>query len=277
MAAYRRSSTYAGLWLLLVFAGIGIAIALAATLHPYQNQIGGWIMAIMTVPILGAIIVAAVIQGRLTKGRHLALGEALQSDGFYFELEPTPESLAEFWGPLQHLVEWAGLQTGSAGIKWIAHAEGRRVCLFEHEYTTGSGKSTQVHPHTLVCFYGGLEEPVGARLANVGSLAATRPGFGETRAILRGAQDLQTGDAELDKNWVILGDPAMATLFFTDEVRRRLADSPKGERWLLGANWSVCVCRGHLDAENLRLFLQRARGVLDSTTALPWEDEKPKE
>lgn len=51
------------------------------------------------------------------------------------------------------------LQRGAAGLEWIAMLpEGDEAMrLFEYEFTTGSGRSTQIHMYTLAGW------PVGRR------------------------------------------------------------------------------------------------------------------
>jgi len=183
----------------------------------------------------------------------LRMGSFLESLGLQFIHDPTPEAKTAFFEPIQHLERTAGLSGGASNLKWIAYGPivGRQSLIFEHEFVTGSGKSTQVHNNTGVCW-----------VSNLGWLTLIRPRIGEGRALERSHEEIHVADPVFDKNWIIWGEPETASLVLTDSIRAELSDSPRGEVWCFGGGWACCIFRNALDEVNFPKFVQRSGNVV---------------
>ena len=250
---YRRARGNAWVWLLFIFAAMGAMIPIAIYT---PESVGGWMLLYMTLPMIVGMGAAAYIDHRLTKGRRMRMGDFFQSLGLHFVFDPPQEAKAAFFEPIQHLESNAGMQGGGTNLKWIAYGaiQGRQALIFEHEFVTGSGKHTQVHYRTGVCW-----------VSNMGWLTLIRPFVGEGRALERSHPEIRVDDERFDKNWIIWGEEAVAHAFLTQEVRGRLADSPRGEMWCIGGGWACCICKHALDEHNLPKFIQRSGDILFSS------------
>jgi hypothetical protein len=217
------------------------------------DSVGGWMLVFLTLPMIAGIITAAVIDNRLTKSRRLRVGAFLNELGLHFLHDPSPEERSAFFEPIQHLERNAGLQGGAANLKWISYGPigGRTALIFEHEFVTGSGKHTQVHTRTAVCW-----------VSNLGWLTLIRPFFGEGRALERSHPEIRVADEAFDKDWIIWGEASMADTFITQHVRDLLSNAPRGEMWCIGGGWSCCIYKNALDENNLPKFIQRSGDVL---------------
>jgi hypothetical protein len=238
------------MWLLLCFAAIGFSILLGLQ---FPKDVEWWVaMPLFAGPILVAIIVCAVIQARVDRGRRIGEIELLQSMGLHAQLAEDSEATAAFFAPLSHLEASALLKGGATNIRWFAYGEvgGQYMIAFEHEFVTGSGKSTQVHASTCIGFP-----------SDKGGISFIRPRFGERRAYRKAETAFQIGDSEFDKEWVIWGDSNHAAAIFTPQLLTALSDSPKGEWWCIGGGWECCVTKVALDHKNLAKFIAHVNGI----------------
>lgn len=250
---YRRSSQHSLLWVVIVFLGIGCGIAASWTL---PKDVQWWRAGIvMITPMFAAIALCGYLTVRIKRRRVRGIQDDVERNGFIMDPKPDAERKKAVLAPVSDLQRRLGLRNGSEGIGWVAlrTREPSSMCIFEHSYITGSGKTTQEHLHTVVAW---LMPKVTK------GVSAYRPRWLQRRALSRGKTLVQLGDRAFDERWVILGDEAGAKEFFTEGMRMMLAESPKGESWHTGTGWIACAFDGALDAHNLSIFRARCEEIL---------------
>lgn len=263
--AYRKASDQIGLVLIALAATLGTIATPLLLIHTEAvERFGIWVVLACAVPLLASLIFGFWIYQRAKRNRIGLIVARLGTNGLSVLPKPAPAQQEEFAAPLAHLLPALGLaKTGAAGIQWLcAHGTGAAaVRIFEHEYVTGSGRTTNVHTHTVAAWPAGHPE--------IGDPAlATAPWFilARTSWLLRRVtrqQELQHPDfADLAKDWSIRGDEATARRFLTPAVRAQLQQSAHGEAWSVGAGWVCCSSNGLLTAEQLERFLAHARATL---------------
>lgn len=263
MAAYRRPTSWMGcLWVVIVMLGLAGQVAVMALLSEWADRLQAWIFLPAMVPFLGSIGLAAWLQHREMRRRVQGICRSLTALGFDAVPEPSAslketvrDQVAAVQGPFV-------LRGGSDNVVWLALRD--QTFVFEHRYTTGSGKSTQVHEHTVIAWPGASPEPARvAELASAPWCLVARPRLGEKRALKRAlGEDRVVGDPDFDRRWSIHGDEATAQAFLTAQVKGDLGDAPRGEIWSLGGGWVACGCPFALDSANLLRFLVHTTDVL---------------
>lgn len=202
-------------------------------------------------PILGAIGAGIWAVARLDHRRKLAIKKRLEDLDFRVALEPSAEQKEAFYAPLEHLTSWLNLRHGAASIDWLASSQ--EVGVFEHQYVTGSGRSTQEHLHTVAAF------PIPVFVPKV--TIAQRRQYWLSR-LTRKREDLfQIGEDAFDGAWILMGEASTGAKVFNADVRALMDNAPKGESWLIGGNYFVVAFSGALTTENLEAFLARGRRV----------------
>lgn len=266
-APYRRASTHAALWLFIILGSLAASIVGLAF---YYGSAGRPSPATVIIVIAGAfllsLIVAVLSIRRLQRRRWESTARALEPHGWLLTPRPDEPARAAAFAPIAHLERWADLRHGARGILMAALRRDSQARLLEHEYTTGSGKSTQVHTHTLIAWQVPPWWPL-VRFAREGRLQAwvNRRAHGEDPAI---------GDADFDKAFRISGDEPFACELLTPIARAELMRAPKGESWVIGGGWAVMLYKGPLNAPNTSLFLSRALTVLGSFPKPLWRDAR---
>lgn len=250
---YRGSSEYSLMWIVIGFMGIGCGLA-AGSMLP-RNVPWWWAAAAIMSPIVGAFVLCAWLTVRRRRRRWSEIKVDLERGDFITDVRPDAERKQAVLAAVADLQRRLNLRNGADGIEWIAlHTrEPSAMCIFEHAYVTGSGKTTQVHLHTVMAWL--------TPHATGGDVSAYRPQRLQRRSLTRGGGLVKVGDAEFDRRWVVLGDEAGARKFLSDEVRALLADSPRGESWHTSANWLACAYAGTLDARNLAKFRRRCAEI----------------
>lgn len=221
-----------------------------------------WVFA----PALAVFLLTLGIGWRVTnslkRARFRKIGQRLLPMGYEFVSEPSDGLKEEFFQPFAPLAGWMNLQRGAAGLEWIAmrSEEDQAMRLFEYEFTTGSGKSTQIHMYTLV---GWSAEGTAVKGAALGRLAGFRTfpaRWGQRRFWKKHALKVPEFDRSLP-GWVFTGDESTGRRFLTEEVVKELRAAPKGESWFIGGGWVCCLYQNPLDPEDLLRFVARARRV----------------
>jgi len=260
--AYGKATRHTALWVMINLGGVLVMSVLFATLsrNGWAERLGGWMVLVGVLPIAFSVLFALLITNRLNRARVASLVRPLELAGFSVTQSPSTDEKARFGASVEALMSALAFRYGAPGIQWFA-VETRNTppaLLFEHEYVTGSGKSTQVHNHTVFAW------PSSHPKLRSGPLAGRDAfGLGKFPWILRRIyKDRELDDpafAELRKSWTAFGNAETGKLFLTDHVRNVLQQSPTGEQWFVGAGWIACCFRGTLDAENIELFLKHAR------------------
>jgi len=265
---YRRASAKSGLIFVVILAS-----CLAQAGAFFLLSVSDWarrfpvVSVIVGSSVFPAVLVAGALWYRRAQQTRRA-GEvaALERAGFRTVERPTEEQRREFFAPLAHLGATLDLQGGASKLKWFAVEGGggspaRRV--FEHEYTTGGGRTTQLFPHTVVAW------PEGhAELLRRSSNLARAPWFMMVRLTrmqrrFRKDAELKLPEfATLSEDWFFRGDPATAKQFLAPSLERFVRRSPVGEEWSVGAGWICCSFKGILDAEGIVSFLDHSRQTL---------------
>ncbi len=263
-AAYKRSSQYGWLWVVVVFLGIGISLAIG--FNTPKNAAWYVILPVFGAPIIAAIGLCVWFTIRMNRHRIRAIQADVERDNFILDPDPPAERKASVLAPIAALQPRLDLRNGAPGIVWLAlNTNGPTdTCIFEHTHVTGSGRSTQEHFHTVIAWI----HPGDGPTPNFGGLATYRPHRLQARHVRsRHTDPVTTNDPRFDKQWITFGDPATVKSFLNDAVRITLADSPRGESWHVGQHWVACAFDGALTAPNLDRFRRRAQEIIKRFTA----------
>jgi len=106
---------------------------------------------------------------------------------------------------------------------------GRELELYVHQHTTGTGKNRRTSTSTRMAM--SVDNPAGLRLEVYGENVLGKLGK------RLGAQDIQVGDAEIDRRFMIKGEPAEAAarVFMSEALRQKLLALPSLHLELEGA------------------------------------------
>jgi hypothetical protein len=263
--AYRKASRWSGWWLAICLTGVAGQIAVMTFLSTsgLVDRLGWWVFIPGTLPFFIAVFVGWKVLARFNRQRLARLKESLEPRGWRMNEKPSEAEKTEFAAPLIHLFPTLQLQQGAARIEWFA-VQGSgpmQMRLFEHEYVTGSGKYTQLHPHTIAAWPTGHTEIGDASLATapwflIGSYPWLR------RRVLKKTSLHDPAFADVPPKWVLYGAVPTGTRFLKPRVRAELERAPEGEEWCLGSGWIICSFQGTLDAENIEPFLAHAKTIL---------------
>jgi hypothetical protein len=266
--AYRKASDQTGLLLIAFAATAGTIATPLLLIHTGAvERFGNWVVLICAVPLLAALIFGFRIYRRAKRNRIGLIVARLEASGLRVLPKPGLAQQEEFAAPLAHLLPTLGLaQTGAAGIEWLcAHGTGAATMrIFEHEFITGSGRTTNIHTHTVAAWPAGHPEIGDPALATAPWVMAARTSW-LLRRVSRAQESRHPAFADLANHWAIRGDDATGQRFLTPAVRAQLTQSGHGEAWSIGAGWVCCSSNGLFTAEQLERFLAHARSVLAAT------------
>lgn len=252
---YRRSGVWEGcLMVVVVIGALPLGIGLAFLLPKSTPK--GFHVALALGPFVVAFVGMLVWVLMRNRARKRVIAELLTSDGFTTTLKPDLASATTLFTPIAHVRSI--ITRGPEYINWMASQDlgpGAQVRVFEHEYTTGSGKSTQVHQHTVVAWPAPAGWPM-VELHRTGGLQR----WWDRR---RGRLDIEVGQEQFDKMWrVACANEDFVKAMLAGDARTVLTNSPKGESWIIGHGHVCCIAKGVLDIHNLRLFINRSRAFL---------------
>lgn len=264
--AYKKARQHTLLWVAICFTGLAVQAVFMTWLsvtNSWSIMPWGWLLVLAILPFVGAVAFGLFVMARLKRQRIAQLVETCESLGFRLNPTPTAEQKTAFFAPLSRLVSPLDLRHGAERLVWIAPSsvEGQSTLLFEHEFTTGSGKFIQVFTHTVIAWPATHPGIQGTPLVNPEPFSLAYDRALRRRALKKMAVDVP-GLGELGKKWRVYGNPESAARFLTPEVRTELAAAPVGERWYVGNGWVCCLYAQTLDAHNLYAFLKHARHVL---------------
>jgi hypothetical protein len=228
-----------------------------------DKRLGGWAIAIGLAPLFIAMLIGWISIARLNRQRVQNVVAELRRHGFDVLEKPTEVERLQFAAQMIPLFKALNLRTEAAGIQWCAvqGAGSHRAVLFEHEFFTGSGKSTREHHHTVLAWPAGHPDIGDPGLA-------TGPWFfmGQYAWLMRREvrdRELKLPEfADLAKTWSLLHDSGTAARFLTPKVRAALERAPKQEAWAMGAGWVSCSFNGTLNAAGIGPFTAHARSVI---------------
>jgi hypothetical protein len=263
--AYKKARQHASLWLAICFtaivAEVGFLVWLSTT-NNWSIMPWGWLLVVAIVPFVAAVVFGGFILARLKRRRIEALAASCRNLGFILLHEPTVEQKTASFAPLSRLASQLDLRHGADRLVWIAASSSAGTeLLFEHEYTIGSGRFTQVVTHTVVAWPTSHRSIQGTHLVDPAPFSLAYHPAARRRALQNTACDIPQL-RELGRAWRAYGDPVAAARFLTPAARTRLAASPVGERWYIGNGWVCCLYSRNLDGENLISFVKHVRHVL---------------
>ena len=253
-----------GWWLGICFLGLAGQMGFMYLLwwSGWQNRLGAWMFLIIGIPFFLALFVGWRVMRRFNRQRIARLAGRLEGLGFPCRQDPSETTRTEFCTSFAHLLPYLGLTNGAAGVQWFAADLPHRALLFEHEYFTGSGKSTQQHNHTVLLWPASSPDLRLPALPTLGWFMAGRLPWYRRHLY----KDMKLKDASfagaLERKWYLAGDAATGRRFLTPGVQGELERAPKGEAWYVGVGWVCCCFYGTLDEANIEAFVGHARTVL---------------
>lgn len=257
MASYRSARQHTGLWLLI--CGLGIAAELLLLVFFQRSgltdRLNFWVLPIGCLPFIVAALFGWWLMAKFDRKRKSQLEQDLYGLGFEASLHPTSEMKQSFGQPLDRLMRYMGMVKGPEHIQWLAlrGEAGNRMFAWEYMYVTGSGKTTNVHEFTALVWPAGHPE-TAAGVTEMPFCELSRPLWLQRNA--RRKEEVKVDG--LPAKWVAYGDADTARKVMTPALLAVMAESPRGEAWLMGGGWVACVYRGKLDGQNFRLFWWRA-------------------
>lgn len=152
--AYKGSSQQWGLWMLFSFGTIVAfnAVVFLSIHLRLEDVAGAWTFAPALTTMIGGIVLGWIVTSRRNRQRIQRVANRLEAEGFQVTPKPTEDERTEFAAPVAHLFPSLDLRYGAVGIQWCAVERAEGIRLFEHRYTTGSGKTLQEHFHTVLAW-----------------------------------------------------------------------------------------------------------------------------
>lgn len=194
------------------------------------------------------MLVIAVFAHKAEKARKAAIGAALETRGFTFAEKVPLAGVAELLATLPTL------RNGITGLIWNAAATPKNALptiILEHRFTTGTGKSTQVHYHTIaatVCptdwhRFTLTPENFFQRLGDSWGLT----------------KDTDLENPAFNAKWRLKceNDDSTALVVLTPDVQNALQDAPPHEWWSIGKGTIACCWKKGTKPAEIDALLQR--------------------
>ncbi len=185
------------------------------------------------------LVIALVIVGAIV--RRKKINTELTTLGFVVTLKPTSAEKFEAFSEVVTPPHW---KVADSGIQWIARGtlNGVPLLLFEHQYSTGSGKSRQVHYHTLAAI---------TNMKGLPSLLVRERTLGDKFAALFGKHSIPLGDEVFDKKFRVESpDHDTAANFLVPSLREWLLAQPGHNYSIITGPTSLAVCIPKMLAPN---------------------------
>ncbi|MES2598982.1 MAG: hypothetical protein V4662_26870 [Verrucomicrobiota bacterium] len=263
-AAYRQANQHTLMWLTVVLFGMAGQFPVMWLMFSlgWEKKMQAWVLVPVAVPFCLSIIFGRRRFARLNRKRLLGVSATLDSLGFLVSLEPKPETKASFWQSMEKVMTYMEMDRGSEALQWLAlrGEEGGRMAAWEYQYTTGGGRSHQVHQFTGLA-WPATHPDLPEGLGQMNGVHLRKTGWLQRRA-WRQQEVTVPGMEVFQKTWAIYGSAATATRVLTPEVLAALERSPKDESWFFGDGWVSCRFRSNLDGRNLKRFWDHAHEVL---------------
>lgn len=173
-----------------------------------------WLIPIIFIAFFVLVITLAIIGAIVRRKKIVA---ALTEAGFDVLAKPTSAEKFDAFSEIATPSHW---KVGDSGIQWIARGtvNGVPILLIEHMYSTGAGKSRQVHYHTLAAI---------TKMSGLPSLLVRERTLGDKLASLFGKQSVPLGDEVFDKKFRLdADDHDVAVNFLVPSLRAWLFAQP---------------------------------------------------
>lgn len=204
----------------------------------------------MAVLVIGFTLMAR----RLERARRAAIVELLSGLRFRLIMEPDDDQRKAAFSTVSHL---SMLRDGYSGMQWIARGflDGRPTTIFEHRYSTGSGKSRVTHYNTVVALDAPREWP-GVHLT-------AESMFDRLGEKLGAAPDMRLEDPVFNKRWRVKcsGDET-ALAILTPSVQAVLQHAHADEWWVVGNGVLACGIGRQLKAAQVRERIERLNQIV---------------
>jgi hypothetical protein len=261
--AYKGGSQQVGLWMLFSFGTVVafLTVVMLSIHWRLEDVAGAWTLVPAAATLIGGIALGWIVTARRNRERIQRVTTRLEGDGFQTNAKPAEDERTQFAAPLVHLFPWLDLRHGATGIQWFAVERAGGMRLFEHRYTTGSGRTLNEHFHTVIAWPAAHRE-----LGQTGLATAPWLFMAQYHRFLR--RDVRKREltspefADVAVRWSLIGDAATAARFLQPAVRTQLQNSPKQETWCMGAGFVCCLYKGVFDVAQLEKFLAHARATL---------------
>ena len=210
-------------------------------------------------PLMAALLVAVGVLATVAeRRRRRRLAEFFQARAWTLEFTRDPAARAAAFRPFVGLSSL--LKTGDRGIKWNARLSlnGLSLCVIEHSYTTGAGKSQSTHVHTV----GAVKCP-----QSWPRVTLTRENLFTRIGTALGMTDLDLENPEFNRRWrVDADDENFALAAISPQVQELLASDggESSEAWRLGSGLLAVSVARRLGPERIGRLLDRFGEFVDA-------------
>lgn len=260
--AYKLYAKGEGLMVGILLAGIvgQVLVIYLIGASGLKDRIGVWTLPLACLPLMVGGYFMWRIMSRARRERIVGVSDYFRRRGLSFTPSPTPAERQQFAEPILHLWPALGLEQGSVGIDWFAIEEKNHppLLVFEHGFTTGTGKTRQESRHTVAIWRTGHPEVTDTKLLASLGFVMIRHNFVRRQFVTSEKAD-RPEFAGLSSTWSFFGELDTGAYFLTPEVTRSLDGSQLGEAWAVGDGWFCLSVNGELDAENFERFFAYAR------------------
>ncbi|HRJ50575.1 MAG: hypothetical protein KF787_08455 [Phycisphaeraceae bacterium] len=204
------------------------------------------------IAVVAIIIVAVVLAERARKKALAAVAESL---GFSVDFNPDPSARVNAYAALGR--PWSDLRKGPEGVQWCMAGtlSGRYVTLVQHRYTTGSGKSRQIHDHAVVATPAPELWP---------TVTLTRENLFHKIGALVGSRDLQLEDADFNRRWRVASDNEdFSLLALTPEIQGWSMSLPKDSVVRFGGGAITVARRISVGARDIPALVESCARLAD--------------
>ena len=257
--SYRAGLLFTGI-ILAGIAGVITTVILTTDAETYRHMHWVFIVLLLGLPMIAAIVIAVIVDRRITRRRREGIAAWLTDGGFDVTLKPNERDRAAVMKRLEPWLRGLDLRIGAEGVIWAAFRNvpgGGQELVGEYRFITGGGRSAQEHIRMFAVVPDRWPEQGGTPGGWSSAVVITRRTWAR-----RGprAEEIQDADfAALHPQWAIYGDAPTARRILGPRFAELLPASPKKETWCIGGPELCCGCFMSLDAANFAVFLDRVR------------------
>lgn len=194
----------------------------------------------VVVGFIALAIAIGVLANVASKKRRAKVALLLNAQGFATAPDPKDPAHAVAFAAMG---SFQTLKRGAGGVRWSARHEASGVSLLEHYYTTGSGKSTQHHYHTIAAIPCPPTWP---------ALSVEPAGLFAKLAEFFGSRDIKVEDEAFNKRFRVMADQEdFALVVLTPEAQRWFMTLPDALGVRIGAGAIAVFKRRTMKPEEL--------------------------